>query len=111
MVHLHTGAAFEDAMEYALALWRVMCPDEVLEFENFMRYQRAEGEENGFWSEGRHFKHVGECPAFIHARIAERIENFDWYQDKKLRDQFFSRFAQFRMDPTRFSGTAQSSRA
>lgn len=111
MSNINTGKAFDDAMEYAIALWTTTRPDEVVDFENFMRYQREEGQEQDFWSEGRHFKHVGECPAYIHARIAERLQDFDWFKDKKLRDRFFSRFARFRMDMAKFAGTSQSSRA
>lgn len=111
MANINTGAAFDEAMEYAIGLWQFMRPDEVEDFMGLVKFQRDCGKEQGFWSEGRHFKHVGECPAFVHARIAERLGNFNWYTDKALRDQFFRRFSQFRMDTTHFSGTTQSSRA
>lgn len=110
MTNIDTGKAFDDAMEYAVALWQTMRPDEVTDFQGLLKYQRDCGKEQGFWSEGRQFKHVGECPAFVHARIAERLEDFQWYTRKPLRDRFFARFSQFRMDPLRFTGTTQSSR-
>ncbi len=111
MVNIHTGAAFDEAIEWAVNLWQVERPDEMADFVAFLKFQREAGAETGFWSEGRHFHHVGECPAFVHARIAERTGNFQWFTEKKLRDRFFARFSQFRLDPTRFAGTAQSSRA
>lgn len=110
MPNIDTGKAFDEAMEWSIALWTTERPDEVADFEAFMRYQREAGEADQHWSEGRCFKHVGECPAYVHARIAERTGNFNWFHNKVLRDRFFSRFSRFRMDITRFAGTTAGSR-
>lgn len=110
-MNIDTGKGFDEAMEWAIQLWCFERPDEVADFNAFIKFQRDQGKDDNFWSEGRQFKHVGECPAFVHARIAERTQDFNWFHNKGMRDRFFSRFAQFRMDPTYFGGTTTSSRA
>jgi hypothetical protein len=110
-MNIQTGAAFDEAMEWAIAQWVAARPAEVADFDEALRWYREQGQDRSFWSGDKQFRWVGEIPTFVHSRMCERLGSKDWLSDKRLRDRFLARFKDFRLDSASFSGTVQSSRA